>query len=325
MEIAAWCVLWVLGLGLALFGSEKLVSYLSEIGEERRMGQGLLGLLVAFGADGPEVTSALIAVASGSSAVGLGVVVGSNIYNIAGLLALTAVIVRWIPTSHGVVVLEGGFSALLALLLVALLVLPAYHLALAIAMIVTLGCYALLISVGRHWLSELVHRPILDTPDDGEAVNQAVQRSVARRVGLIALSVVGIIVGSDVLVRSSLLLGPKIGIPSIVMGTLVLAIATSLPNTWAAISLGRRGFTAAAVAATFNSNSINAAIGAGVPALFVQLRTGGSAGGLEPIGLLVMTTLAIFFTLTGKGMNRVEGLAVIGVYIAFVIIRLAVA
>src|SRR5947209_20239366 len=101
-----------------------------------------------------------------------------------------------------------------------------------IAMVVVRGCYALLISVGRHWLSELVHRPILDTPGDEEAIDQAVSRPGARTAGLIALSVVGIIVGSDVLVRSSLFLGPKFGVPSIVMGTLVLAIATSLPNTW---------------------------------------------------------------------------------------------
>lgn len=78
-------VLWLLGLGMALGAAELLVHELALLGGRLGLTATLLGLLVAAGADAPEVTSALAATAQGSNDVGVGVVLGSNIYNLAGI------------------------------------------------------------------------------------------------------------------------------------------------------------------------------------------------------------------------------------------------
>src|ERR1700687_3504722 len=91
---------WALGLAVALYASEKLVHYLTQLGADVHVSAGLLGLAVALGADAPEVTSALIAITRGSPDVGLGVVLGSNIYNLAGLLGISAVVAGSLTTNR---------------------------------------------------------------------------------------------------------------------------------------------------------------------------------------------------------------------------------
>jgi cation:H+ antiporter len=52
----------------------------------------LLGIVTALGADSPEIASAITALAAGHSDLGVGVVIGSNIFNLAALLGLSALV-----------------------------------------------------------------------------------------------------------------------------------------------------------------------------------------------------------------------------------------
>src|SRR5207302_10697870 len=61
---------------------------------------GLLSLLGALGANVPNYVASLVAAASGQLVVGLGIIVGSNIYNIAIILGISTFASR---TSHGIV------------------------------------------------------------------------------------------------------------------------------------------------------------------------------------------------------------------------------
>ena len=57
-----------------------------------RLSGGLIGLLTAVGADAPEISSALVALFTGARDVGMGVILGSNIFNLAALLGVSAVL-----------------------------------------------------------------------------------------------------------------------------------------------------------------------------------------------------------------------------------------
>jgi Ca2+/Na+ antiporter len=69
------------------------------------------------------------------------------------------------------------------------------------------------------------------------------------------------------MVQSGQLLTADLHMPAVLAGLVVLAVATSLPNTVVAVSLVRTGRTAACVEGIFSSNSINAAPGIALPLL----------------------------------------------------------
>lgn len=317
---------WVLGIATALYASEKLVHYLTELGAEIHISPGLLGVLVALGADAPEVTSALIATARGSSDVGLGVILGSNIYNLAALLGLSAIIAYRIRTTPYGLAVDGGMNMLITLVLVLLLLASGLHVLLGATLLLLLLVDVLGHTVAQERILERLPSAMRRLLPGGKVQETPAPRTPPRRVvvtcGLILLTAVFIVIGSDVLVNTSLTLGSRIGLPSAVIGTLVLAIATSLPNTWAAISLARRGLGASAITTTFSSNSINAGLGAGLPALVAALHLSTGVGTLEGVWLLAMTAGAIALAATGWAVTRREGGVLLASYAAFVVVFL---
>src|SRR6266566_9549932 len=99
------------GAAVSLTTSFVLVARLERVGERLGLSEALLGMVAALAADAPEVTAAVTAVAHHERRVGAGVILGSNVFNLAALLGLGAVVAGRISL-HRRVVLLGGAVAL---------------------------------------------------------------------------------------------------------------------------------------------------------------------------------------------------------------------
>ena len=67
----------------------KAVGKLDRLSERLGVSEGLHGILTAIGADAPEVSAAIAALVASDKTVGVGVVIGSNVFNLAALLGLS--------------------------------------------------------------------------------------------------------------------------------------------------------------------------------------------------------------------------------------------
>lgn len=86
-------LLLVLGLGLLLFGSDQLVDGAVTIAVRLGVSQLMIGLTVlAIGTSLPEISISIIAAMKGKIDLAVGNVIGSNIFNILGVLGLTSII-----------------------------------------------------------------------------------------------------------------------------------------------------------------------------------------------------------------------------------------
>ena len=65
--------------------------------------------------------------------------------------------------------------------------------------------------------------------------------------------------------RAASALGSRFAVPEIVVGGLVLAAVTSLPNAVAAVYLAARGRGAATLSTALNSNTLNVVVGLLIP------------------------------------------------------------
>src|SRR5512142_1348362 len=132
-------LLFAAGAAVSLAASWLLVSRLERLGERAGFSEGWLGLVAALAADAPEITSAVVALARGQASVGAGVVIGSNVFNLAALLGLSAVVAGWIAFHRRVVLLTGVpgvWVAAVCLLTVAGVVSSAAGLALTAAVLI---------------------------------------------------------------------------------------------------------------------------------------------------------------------------------------------
>src|SRR5664280_771442 len=109
-------LLFALSAAVSLAASVLLVSRLERVGERLGMSEALLGLVAALAADGPEITASVTALASGHGTVGIGVTLGSNVFNLAALLGLSAVVAGRIVLHRRAIILVGALGLWIALL-----------------------------------------------------------------------------------------------------------------------------------------------------------------------------------------------------------------
>ncbi len=136
-------VVFVLAAVASLCASWQLVSRIERIGERLGFGEALLGMVAALAADSPEITAAVSAVAGHQSRIGAGVVIGSNVFNLAALLGLSALIAGAVALHRRVIALEGSIAmpiAILCLVVVVGLLTPLAGLVLAAVVLVPYAC-----------------------------------------------------------------------------------------------------------------------------------------------------------------------------------------
>ncbi len=138
-----------------------------------------------------------------------------------------------------------------------------------------------------------------------------------------AVALLVVLGGSIAMERAAATFGTRHGIPEIVIGGLILAAVTSLPNAVAAIYLALRGRGAAALSTAMNSNALNVAFGLLAPASIAGLSARSGPATLVAAWYLGLTALTLACAYMSRGLRRVHGTVIICVYLAFVAVLLA--
>jgi cation:H+ antiporter len=322
-------LVFILCLIATLISSEVLVRGLTVLGTKRNWTDGFLGLLTALGADAPEITTAIAAIFAGAADLGRGVVLGSNLFNLAMLLGLSAVLAGRVCIRRQGLTLDGTV-ALLTLLVVTALLLGLLAPALATVLLVVLFIpYVVLVGLRpRHvdrlplpdGLAHRLSRAASQIHEEQEAHQQ--MKGSWLLVLLAPCALLVIVIASVWLVQATLTLAEVWHLPQALVGGVILAALTSIPNAYTAVHLAHRGRGAAVVSATVNSNTLNLVVGLALPAVVFGLRGAASGVFLELGWLLGMTVIGLLLLIPAKGMTRMGGAAMIVLYLLFVVIHL---
>src|SRR5579872_4775229 len=313
---------------------------LEHIAASQDFSPGLLSLLGALGANIPNYVASTFAILSGQIATGIGIIIGSNIFNIAIILSVATFAA---PKKRGIVLtkMEGqdvrivGRYALSIMLTILLLVwllpgtplsntlhLPLLSLLLLIATaILTLSIAALLTA------HALKHKPALSheeyahatiaLPASGSLSRKTLTRWLAEMVVALAITLAGVVV----MVQSGQTLSRLLHMPPVVEGLLILAIATSLPNLVVAFLLARANQESACVEEVFSSNSINATLGIALPLLFWHAALSDHLLLLLDTPLMVALTFAALVCVRWQRVSRLTGMFLLLTYGMWVVIH----
>jgi cation:H+ antiporter len=302
------------------------------VGERLGLSEALLGLLAALAADTPEITAALTALSRQERSVGAGVVIGSNVFNLAALLGLGAVVAGRLDLHRKVVLLGGAVAiwmAAVTLVTVTRVVVPAVGLVLVLVVLVT---YTGILAAQRTMLRRL---PLptswvswLASAVDEEELELvvAIRPKRARPLDtLVAVIALGVVVGAAVAMeQGASTLGRHYRVPGVIVGGLVLAAVTSLPNAVAAVYLASKGRGAAALSTALNSNTLNVVAGLVLPATILGLARPSGPTFLIAGTYLGLTALTLVLAYFDGGLRRGAGWLIVGCYGAFVATLLAV-
>ncbi len=319
-------VAFVLGAAVSLGASWVMVSRIERMGNRLGVTEAMLGLIAALAADTPEITSAISALASHQREIGSSVVVGSNVFNLAALLGLGAVVAGWVALHRRVVVLTGAISLWIAAACVLVVFgdLPAVVGLLLVAAV--LGPYAYLAGI-RHerQARSPAGRWIMLAIREEEMELHPASIPGSRRLDLtVVVGALVVVVGASIVMeRSAQSLGTRFAVPDIVVGGLLLAAVTSLPNAVAAVYLARRGRGTAMLSTALNSNALNIAFGLLLPAAVLGLGATSSREITVALWYAGLTAVVLLFAYRERGLRRHTGLVVLVAYGLFVVVMVA--
>lgn len=312
-------LLLIVGFILLIKGADVFVDGASSTAQNFKVSKMLIGLtIIAFGTSAPELAVSISALASGSTDMVLGNVIGSCILNILLILGLAAVI-RPIKIKANTVRKELPMclmiSTLLAVLFLDVMLMNGsenqFSRSDAIVVLLFFCVFVYyLVALAKH---------SKETNQKDEKVKYKLGKSLL----LVLLGLAGIIIGSEMVVRNCTEIATAIGWSERLISLTVIAFGTSLPELVTTVVAARKGEQDLAVGNVIGSNIFNICIVLGIPVAIFGSVTPASFQMLDIIMLVASAAALFFFALTRRKISRGEGIAMLvafAVYYSAIII-----
>jgi hypothetical protein len=143
------------------------------------------------------------------------------------------------------------------------------------------------------------------------------RRGGVRDAVIAGCAVLIVVAASVAMEQSASTLGQRIAMPQIVVGGLVLAGVTSLPNAVAAVYLARRGRGSATLSTAMNSNALNVVAGLLLPATVAGIGAASGGATLVAAWYVGLSAFALAAAYRSRGLGRTSGVLIVGAYLAF--------
>lgn len=309
-------VLLLIGFVVLIYGADMLVKGGSALAAKLNVPNMVIGLtIVAVGTSAPELVVNLVSSLKGQSALAFGNVVGSNIFNIMGVLGVTAIIYP-IAIKSNTVRYEIPMVFLSAIIILVMFGnhywdTPQTFIISRFEGIMLLVFFALFmaytIRMGLKGNSQ---------SDEVEIKNYSLLISIL----LIIAGLAGLIIGGRLLVDNAVSIAEKLGVSQRIIAITIVSIGTSLPELATSVVAARRKNIDMAVGNAIGSCLFNVFFILGISAVVLPVSV--TWDSIADILVYIMSSLLLFlFIFTGKGrkIERWEGILFVTAYIGYII------
>jgi cation:H+ antiporter len=292
------------GLVLLIWGADRFVHGAASAARNFGVPPLLIGLtIVAFATSAPEILVSIVAALRGEPGLAVGNAIGSNIVNIGLIQLRSATLRREMP-------------ALLAVTLLTVSLFLDSKLSRVDGLVMLTGLVIVMI-----WLTRLGVRSAPSDPikQDFEAeIPSDVRTPLA--IFWLLVGIVTLLFGARLLVDGSIEIARLLGVSEVVIGILLVAFGTSLPELAVSLVSAMKGEYGLAIGNIVGSNIFNLLAVLGAASIIAPLQ-------LAPIVLSLHVFVMVAFTLVlfamtydydGKNeLSRIEGLALLVAFIAY--------
>ena len=300
----------LLALAGIVFGADTLVAGSVAVARRYRVSDFVIGAaIVGIGTSMPELTVSFLGALQGNAEVAIGNVVGSNIFNVLGILGITAIFFPIAITRENRR-FEIPFCIGVSVLLTALVFFSGSP---------TIsrpdGIILLLTFAGFMWYSFYRDRKNNQSQSAAELESEAkltpLWLSILKIIGGLAL----LIISCDMFVDDAVKIARKLGLNDAFISITLIACGTSLPELAASVAAAFKKNTQLALGNIIGSNIFNICLILGLSAQVTPL----TSTSITPVDYIVMIGAAVIpllFGIKGK-IGRTGGVLMLGSFIAY--------
>lgn len=307
-------LLLLVGFAALIYGANQLVNGASSLAKRMNISDIVIGLtIVAFGTSAPELVVNILAAVNKNTALVLGNVIGSNLFNVLVILGITALVAP-LAVKKNTTWIEIPLSLLAAVAIWLLANDVLINYTPADSILRSDGILLLL------FFSIFMGYNMAVAKKEQEAENHNLPSiSLAKSLFFTLFGLTLLIVGGKLIVENAVLIAQKIGLSERVIALTIVSVGTSLPELATSIVAVRKGNVDLAIGNVVGSNLFNSFLILGVSAIISPVQVTASA---QPDLLLnIIASLLLFiFVFIGKGrvISRIEGFILLSIYAGYI-------
>jgi cation:H+ antiporter len=310
-------ILLLLGFIILIVGAEKLVDAASGLANNYGIPNIVIGLtIVAFGTSAPEMVVNVFASVNGSSGMVMGNVLGSNIFNVLGILGISAIIYP-LTVKSNTTWIEIPLSLLSAVLV--LILANDFILNAGLTNIISFGDGLVLL---LFFCVFLVYNITISKQVGAEADTVDIQKySTGKALLWILFGLAGLIIGGKLIVDNAVALAIEFGLSERIIGLTIVSIGTSLPELATSLAAVKKKKVDIAIGNVVGSNIFNVFFILGVSSTILPVNI--IPSNFNDIWMNILASFLLFvFLFTGKGrrLERWEGGVFLGLYVAYLLV-----
>jgi len=298
-------------LALLVWSADKMVEGSASIAKRFHISNVLIGLtIVAFGTSAPELIISSISSYQGQSAMAMGNVMGSNIFNVLAILGVTSLITI-VPVQRQTILFE------VPLLIAATAMISisfysgdggSYVINRKEALVMLIGFVVFLVYI------ILSSRNQVSLPHDEEVEVLPLWKSIL----WVAIGLAGLLFGGQLLVDKAVLIAKGWGVSQHIIAVTIVSIGTSLPELVTAIVAAYKKNTDMAVGNIIGSCLFNSFAILGVSAMISPMTLDSDVDLDIKVNFLAAILLYVFiFTGKGRNIERWEGCILLSVFAGY--------
>ena len=300
-----------------VFGADWLVSGSVSIAKRYKVSEFVIGAaIVGVGTSMPELTVSFIGAIQGNSDVAIGNVVGSNIFNILGILGLTA---AFFPIKVDKANMR--FEIPYCIFLSVLLTLVAFNFFTGGTPVIGRADGIILLALFALFMWYSFHRDkkSAESTDLQEEKQNSSNDIIPlwKAVLTVIAGLAVLIVSCDIFVDNAVHVAKMLGMSEAVISLTLIACGTSLPELAASIAAAIKRNTQLALGNIIGSNIFNISLILGLSSQVTPL----TSTGITLVDYLVMigaTVITMIFGFTGK-IGRASGILMVALFVAYTI------
>ncbi len=308
-------ILLLAGFLVLIFGANKLVDASSSLAAKFGIPNIVIGLtIVAFGTSAPEMVVNAIAAINGKTEMVVGNVLGSNIFNVFGILGVCAIIYP-LTVKSNTTWYEVPLSMLAAL--VAFVISADIFLDQSFENLISRSDSMILL---LFFAVFLVYNIAVSKGEKPTETTEIKNYSISKSLLFIIIGLAGLIIGGRLIVTSAVSLAELIGISNRVIGLTVISIGTSLPELATSIAAVKKKNVDIAIGNVVGSNIFNIFFVLGISGMIAPIEVDQSSG-VDFMTNILASILLFVFIFTGKHrrIDRIEGSVFLLLYICYLV------
>ena len=309
MGIVLTLLLLIAGLAMLVKGSDIFVEASSGIAKNFKVPTLIVGLtIMAFGTSAPEIFIGVRASIDGTAALAMGNVIGSDIFNLIFIIGIAAIITP-MPIDFKKIARDYWVAIGSLVLLLGMMLFFTDEISRVGA-----GVFLLLFILYVTWIIKTALKSRNKTVEQEE--HNIIIKPLKQNIGLAILGLILIIAGGELTVHHAVEIAELLGMSARVVGLTIVAMGTSLPELMIVLIASKRGENELAIGNIIGSSIFNIMFVLGLAGVIAPLPIE-SGMIFDLLFLLVGSALFLVFVLTKKLLSRLEGLLLVGIYLAY--------